>query len=139
MGIMTFIRRSSRPGTTIWNSVTFNFAVPYLSISISLNVLLTLMIVGRLVLHSRNVRIATGSPDGVGGWYKTTVTMLVESSALYAVSSLLVVGWASTGTVNAFIPILCQTQVRGFPRPRPSDWLSNVTANCIGHRFIVHH
>lgn len=112
---MTFIRRSSRPGTSIWKSVTFNFAIPYLSISISFNVLLTLMIVGRLVLHSRNVRIAMGSPDDVGGWYKTTVTMLVESSALYAVSSLLVVGWANTGVVNAFIPILCQTQVCHSP------------------------
>jgi len=90
-------------------------------------------------MHNRNVRIAVGSSDGVGGWYKTTVTMLVESSALYALSSLLVVAWTNTGMVNAFIPILCQTQVRAFPRPGSSEWMSNMTMNRTGHRFAVHH
>ena len=86
--------------------------VPYFSISLSLNVLLTLMIVIRLILHARNTRIALGM-TGVGGLCKAIVTMLVESSALYAVSSLLVIGpWGSGNYAsNAFFLILAQTQV----------------------------
>ena len=116
MGIMALIHRTSRPGTSIWKFVSFDFAVPYLSISISLNVILTLMIATRLILHSRNAGAAMGSPGGVCGWYKTTITTLVESSALYAVSSLLVVAQARSGISNTFIPILCQTQVCASPR-----------------------
>jgi len=93
--------------------------LPYLSISLSLNIILTLMIVVRLVLHGKNVRAATGSPGGIGGLYKTIATMLVESSALFAVSSLLVIGSlaAESSLSNLFIPILSQTQVRAFSYP----------------------
>ena len=38
----------------------------YLSISLSLNVLLTLMIVIRLILHARNARVAMGITGGGG-------------------------------------------------------------------------
>jgi len=91
-------------------------SLPYFSIAISLNILLTLMIIIRLVLHSRNVHAATGSPAGISGLYKTVVTMLIESSALYAVSSLLVIGpMAARGlAVNLFFPILAETQVCTF-------------------------
>jgi len=91
--------------------------LPYLSISLSLNVILTLMIVVRLVLHGKNFRAATGSSGRINGLYKTIATMLVESSALFAVSSLLVIGLlaAKSSLSGLFIPILAQTQVRTFP------------------------
>jgi len=91
--------------------------LPYLSISLSLNVILTLMIVVRLVLHGKNFRAATGSSGGINGLYKTIATMLVESSALFAVSSLLVIGSlaAKSSLSDLFIPILAQTQVCTFP------------------------
>ena len=111
-GTLALIRRSLRPDSSIQKSIAFDFSVPYYSISVSLNVLLTLMIVVRLVLHSRNVGTAMGSPRGFGGLYKTIITMLVESSALYAVSSVLVVAQRNSGIVHTFSPILCQTQVR---------------------------
>jgi hypothetical protein len=58
------------------------------------------MIVIRLVLHDRNIRAATGSRSGIGGLSKTVVTMLIESSALYAVNALaMIVLWvANTGS-----------------------------------------
>ncbi|KAL4261200.1 hypothetical protein AB1N83_006841, partial [Pleurotus pulmonarius] len=43
MGIMT-IFQSSRPDASLWTSVTVDFGLPYFSISVSLNVLLTLLI-----------------------------------------------------------------------------------------------
>ena len=99
-------------------STILDFGLLYLSISVSLNVLLTLMIVIRLILHGRNVRTATGSPAGISGLYKAIVTMLIESSAIYAVTSLLVIGLWVVGShaVNTFLPILSEIQVRTFPR-----------------------
>ena len=93
----------------------------YLSISFSLNVLLTLMIIIRIILHVRNTRAAVGI-SGIGGLSKAIVTMLVESCALYAVSTLLVLGslGADNGgspITNFFLPILTQTQVRVSLRP----------------------
>ena len=94
-------------------------ALPCLSISISLNILLTLMIVIQLILHTRNTCTAMGG-EGISGVYQAIVTMLIESCTLYAVSSLLVIGSWGTGNyaVNIFFPILTQTQVGAFPQPR---------------------
>ena len=116
MGIL-FLYQTSQPNSSIWNSVAINFGLPYFSISVSLNVLLTLMIVTRLVMHSRNIRTAMGAPAGIGGLYKTIITMLIESSALYAANSLLFVGpWgAGSHIADIFLPILAEVQVRVFP------------------------
>ena len=96
--------------------------LPYFSISLSLNVLLTLMIVIRLILHTRSVRTAMGI-SGIGGLSNAIITMLIESCALYAVSSLLVLGpWSAVNSsVEIFLPILAETQVRIFSRLRFSD------------------
>ena len=111
MGIMLVYQTAELTGG-VW------FGLPYFSIALSLNVLLTLMIVIRLILHTRNARTSTGE-SGISGLYKVIVTMLIESSALYAVSSLLVLGPSSAGNSasDIFIPILAETQVRAFPQP----------------------
>lgn len=96
------------------NLLAIDCVTPYYSISTSLNVLLMSMIVVRLVRNSRNVRSAIGASARVGGLYKTTVTVLVESGALYAVSYILFIGpWAANSVAtNIFFPILVETQVR---------------------------
>ena len=115
--------------------------LPYLSTSLSLNIILTLMIVVRLILHGKNVRAAMGPPGGISGLYKTIATMLIESSALFAVSSLLVIGslGAKSPLSGLFIPILAQTQVRDFLCPRSLNWLSNMATEWTGHRSTAHH
>ena len=114
MGIMFLYQLSELTGG-VYLSVWFD--LPYFSISLSLNVLLTLMIVIRLILHTRDIRASMGG-TGISGLYKVIVTMLIESSALYAVSSLLVLGPSSAenSTADIFMPILVETQVRAFPR-----------------------
>lgn len=81
MGVV-YIYQDSRP----WdgNLTSPNFATAYFSIFLALNVLLTLLVVARLVLHSQNVRKAMGFSNGVTGFYTAIITMLVESYALYA-------------------------------------------------------
>ena len=87
----------------------------YLSVSFAVNILLTLMIIARLVLHSRNIRSATRAQTGAGGdVYKAIITMLVESSALYAASLLPIIClWVVSGPViNTFLPAIAGIQVR---------------------------
>ena len=97
------------------NSVIAGFDVSIVndSLSLSLNILLTLMIVVRLVLHGRSVRTATGSPAGLSGLYETLATMFIESSAIYAGNSLVLIGlWATSNPASyAFIPALTLLQV----------------------------
>lgn len=96
-----------------WATIPLNFSIPYASISVSLNVLLTLLIVIRLVLHGRNIRSATTSPAGTNGLYMAIVTMLIESSALYSVNSLLlIILWAAGNTAaDIFLSVVSETQV----------------------------
>ena len=55
-----------------------------------------------------------GAPTGASGLYNAVITMLIESSALYAVSAIVFVGpWGAEGYVtDVFSPILGQIQVR---------------------------
>ena len=117
MGV-TFLYQTSQPDSSIWNVVAVDFDLPYFSISIGLNILLTLMIVVRLILHARNTRTALGIA-GICGLCAAIVTMVIESCALYAVSSLLFIGPWGTGNhaADTFLPILAETQVRIFSQP----------------------
>ena len=115
----------------IWSVILRDISLPYVSVSVSLNVLLTLMIVARLIIHGRNVRAATGSPAGISGLYKAVATMLIESSALYSMNSLVLIGlWATKSDIAGFfLPVIAEVQVRGFPRLRSSSRLSNMTTD----------
>ena len=87
----------------------------YYSIALSLNALLTLMLITRLVLHSKNIRCVMGDQDGASGLYKAIITMLVESGALYAASFALLVGSCASQSevLQLIIPqITPGTQVR---------------------------
>ena len=114
--------------TTYYPPVLPSLSLQYLSISVSLNVLLTLMIIIRLVLHDRNIRAVTGFRAGISGLYKTVSIMLIESCALFAVNSLVVVvalvlanaslddiNYPGTCVLDIFFPILAEIQVRVFP------------------------
>lgn len=89
------------------------FYIAYFSICLSLNIVLTLMIVLRLVLHTWNVQGVSGSLSKVGKIYEAIVTIFIESCALYSISFLLVIGPLGSGSGIAllFNPVLTQTQV----------------------------
>ena len=74
-------------GTRVDTVASIYFTTSYLSISLSLNVILTLVIVTRLVRNVRNVRKATGTSGGSSGLHTAAAPvamMLIESYALYA-------------------------------------------------------
>ena len=125
MGIALVYYQISQPTCKIWRDATINIGIPY-SISVSLDVLLTLMIIARIVLLSKEVRSSLNAPSRISRVYKMTIAILSESSALYAITFLLWIGaWAANDPAEyAFFPLLSQTQVRGlFDPPQPRDAL----------------
>lgn len=110
-GVMFVYYESSQPATGTWSSIAINFDYPHFSISLALNVLLSLMMVTRLVLHSRKIQNTVGV--SAKAMYRTIITILAESSALYAVSYVLFIGpWGARSSVGyIFFPILAETQV----------------------------
>lgn len=117
MGIaFTYMKPDNNPPETF--AMAHDFGISYFSISLSLDILLTLMIITRLVLHNMAIRVAPETPAGAIWTYKAIVTMLVESFALRAGSFLLFIGtWASgSGVEYLFFPILAATEVcTAFP------------------------
>lgn len=95
------------------NGYSVSAEITYFIVCLLLNVLLTLMIIARLVLHRRNIRNAIGASFGAGGMYASIITMLVESAALYAIGYLLyIVSFASNGYAGyIFTPPLGEIQV----------------------------
>ena len=71
------------------------------------------MIVVRLVLHRRNIRNAMGAAASAGELYKYTMTILVESYALFSINFLLFLGmWATGSSIQyIFLQTLAQSQV----------------------------
>jgi hypothetical protein len=93
--------------------------VPYYSVSVALNVVLTLMIIVRVFWHIRDFQHATGSRATAGGLYKSIVTMLVESCSLYAIALLVCIVLenvtyhdSSANPADIFWPALMEIQVR---------------------------
>ena len=112
----------------------------YLAITFSLNVLLTLMIVGRLALCNQEVRAVMGilsrdymgTSSRAGELYKAFATIFVESCAPYAISLLLylVANGIASPLANIFYPIFIETQVRvalRFPN----------TVGILGHDYLI--
>lgn len=126
------------------SAASLNIDTSYTSICLSLNVILTLMIVARLILHSRNIRRATGTSDGTAGLYTTIVTMLVESYALYAASLVFyIVPWAlESWVVSIPAKILGPIQVRVVTAHSDISKIRNVVAYSsrpTGHRSLPDH
>ena len=112
MGLMT-LYKTSRPDSSLFSGITVSFGLPYFTISVALNVLLTVIIAWRLLLHSRNFEKLVGSTSAITSLCRSIVTMLIESSALYAIVSLcFIVPYAMSNYVSAiFLPMLSRVQI----------------------------
>ena len=75
----------------------------YYVICLALNILLTLMIITKLILHRRNLQHAMGTSNAATKVYTTVVIMLVESYALYAVALLSFI--VTSGLQSVGLPI----------------------------------
>lgn len=92
--------------------------MPYLIVSLALNVLVTVAIVLRLLVYRHRISQALGPNHG--SQYTSIVAMLVESASLYSLFSLLlVIPFAIDNPIqNVSLQMLGEIQVRPYlPSP----------------------
>ncbi|KAF7315972.1 hypothetical protein MIND_00114100 [Mycena indigotica] len=104
------IAELSQPGKTIWTKISVNLAIPYWSISISMTVILTALIAGRLLYMRYRLRHLIGRATRTT--YMTVSAMLVESAMIYSANALvfLISYGVNSPVQNLALPLLGQTQ-----------------------------
>ncbi|EMD39212.1 hypothetical protein CERSUDRAFT_152269 [Gelatoporia subvermispora B] len=102
--------QTALPGGSLWSTNTINFSVPYWSISMSLNIILTLLLVARLLWMRRRISQVLGPQ--YSSTYTSVAAMIIESALPYAlVSFVFVVLYGLQNTAeNLFIPVLTQVE-----------------------------
>ncbi|KAJ7055825.1 hypothetical protein C8F01DRAFT_1373335 [Mycena amicta] len=90
--------------------LSIQFGTAYWSLSISLNILLTLLITGKILRLRRQIKGPLGSHHAEG--YFSIVAMLVESASLYSIAGLFfIITYARSSSVqNLIFPALGQVQ-----------------------------
>ncbi|KAF7297455.1 hypothetical protein MIND_00979200 [Mycena indigotica] len=84
---MLFLKQVGTVSASPWDTSGINWTVPYYSMSLALNVLVTLLIVARLLLCRAQVNRAMGATHG--SQYTSLAAMIVESAAIYSTFALL--------------------------------------------------
>ncbi|KAJ6533374.1 hypothetical protein DFH09DRAFT_932689, partial [Mycena vulgaris] len=109
--------QSSNPRVLFWSMKSVQFGIAYWSLSIALNIILTLSITTRIWLVRRRLHNALRAQNsGMGvqnsGQYVLIVAMLIEFAALYAVwSTVFLICYArNTPFQNILLPPLGQVQ-----------------------------
>ncbi|EIW84256.1 hypothetical protein CONPUDRAFT_142613 [Coniophora puteana RWD-64-598 SS2] len=96
--------------SNLYSKVTVELATPAYSLTVSLNVLTTSLMVIRLYLHRRHVQEALGREHG--SQYTSIAAMLIESSALYAVWSIVFIVLYSLGHPAEYVLLTTLSQVQ---------------------------
>ena len=101
----------NKPGADLWTNEAVKFSISYWSLSISLNITLTLLISGRLLFIRNRVKMSLGAHQAK--IYTSLAAMLVESAALYSVTGLIfIVSYARNSIFqNIVLPPLGLVQV----------------------------
>ncbi|KZV91171.1 hypothetical protein EXIGLDRAFT_719627 [Exidia glandulosa HHB12029] len=99
MSILT-VYQIAKPNTPLFSQSALQWSLPCFSLSIALNLILTLMIVSRLLWAQRRIRHAVG-PDHASGYFGIAA-MVVESAALYSFSSIIFIATYSQNVNDVF-------------------------------------
>jgi hypothetical protein len=95
----------------VYDALTVNWTIPYFSLSLALNILVTIAIVARLLLYRHRITRALGPAHG--SQYAGIATMIIESAAIYSSFSLLfLIPFALNNPISAiFLQALGNVQV----------------------------
>jgi len=94
------ISNETEPNSSFWATTSVNFAIPYFSLTIALNVIVTLLIIGKLLWARRTSRKLLG-PNSSSSVYTSISAMLIESAALnFCTSIAFLVPYARGDTVS---------------------------------------
>ncbi|KZV85551.1 hypothetical protein EXIGLDRAFT_254144 [Exidia glandulosa HHB12029] len=98
----------AKPDAHFFSNVGLSLTIPYFSLSMALNIILTLMIAGKLLLTRNRLRTVLG--DAHAKLYTGIAAMLVESAALYSTFSILFIATYSVNNAvfNDFLAMQSQ-------------------------------
>ncbi|KAF7290740.1 hypothetical protein MIND_01314700 [Mycena indigotica] len=107
---LALIVTSFQVENSFWAARSVQFGTAYWSLSISLNILLTLLIAGRILVIRRRIKRSLGAQHAQK--YFSAAAMIIESASLYAVVGLIfIVTYARSSSVqNLVFPALGQVQ-----------------------------
>ncbi|KAK0186806.1 hypothetical protein F5146DRAFT_1143193 [Armillaria mellea] len=109
---MFVIVRLADPGASLWASEVVDISVPYWSLSISFNLLITLMITSRILLMRKKIQASLGRQ--YGSTYTGVAAMMIECAIPYALVSFIFIilyGLKNTAS-NLFVPLM--TMIEGI-------------------------
>ncbi|KAG2154463.1 uncharacterized protein EDB93DRAFT_1327010 [Suillus bovinus] len=108
-GIMWLLQVTA--SSPYFSSTSINYTVPYLSLSLALNIILTIAIVIRLFTYRHRITRVLG--PGYGTQYTSIAAMIVESAALYSAFSVAFLALFLTNNPisETFIVSLTQVQI----------------------------
>lgn len=112
---MAFFKNITSLGINLWtNSPSITPGIAYMAVSLSVNTILTLLIIFRILLIRRNLRQALSTHSQT---YTSIIALLIESAALYTIVGLMTVVTCGVGSPiqYALLPMLGQLQVNLSP------------------------
>jgi len=80
--------QAAHPGATFGQSVVIDFGTPFWSLSVTLTILVTLLIAGRLIYRRELLRREEGR-KGNDAHYTSLIAIFAESGALYAICGII--------------------------------------------------
>ncbi|KAK0445630.1 uncharacterized protein EV420DRAFT_1571936 [Desarmillaria tabescens] len=105
LGVFVVLRLAT-PGAGLWASEIVDLSVPYWSLAIFFNLLVTLMIVSRVLLMRRKIQSSLGPQ--YGGAYTGVAAMMIECAIPYAlVSFVFIILYGLNNTASSlFVPLM---------------------------------
>jgi len=88
--IIIAVFETIKPGAVFFDTVTESFTLLWFTLSITLNLLLTLLIAGKLIAARNSLRSVLGKVHAK--LYTSITSIFVESATLYSMSSIVVIG-----------------------------------------------
>jgi len=79
-----WILQACQPGLSIYSKIPLAFGIAYYSLSVGINVILTILVTARLLLYRHRFKNASASAADPVKFYTSLLTIFVESAALYS-------------------------------------------------------
>lgn len=109
---MLWTLESSQPGLSLYSKLPMAYGTSYYAVSLSINIILTILIILRLYLHRRH--LVSKLPPQFAKHYISLAAIIVESAVMYSVFAIIfLVTYAVNNPMNqVFLGIAFSTQVR---------------------------
>ena len=106
--------QSSQPGLSLYSALPLAYGTAYYTISLSSNIVMTMLIIVRLLIYRRTIMRSLGPSTEHARDYTSLATIVIESASLYSVFGILfLITYAINNPLNQiFLSFANSTQVR---------------------------